>query len=165
VADVYVVNASPIILLLLGKIERLDILASLGSIKLLVPSAVVQEIDAGAGGAAILGDLHKLDLLEIVPEVTVPDEIAQWDLGAGESQVLSVAIKTPGSEVVIDDLAARKCAKTLSCPMIGTVGALLVGKQRGYVQAVKPILTQLLESGLRLSDSMVAFVLDNAGEL
>lgn len=46
-ADVYVVNASPIILL--GKIERLDILACVGT-KLLVPSAVVQEIEVGADG-------------------------------------------------------------------------------------------------------------------
>lgn len=121
-------------------------------------------IDAGTDGEAILAELRNSDRVEVLPEVSVPGAIARWELGAGESQVLSLALETPGSEVVIDDLAARKCAKTLGCRMIGTVGAILVGKQRGYVPAVKPLLTQLLESGLRLSESMVQAVLMAADE-
>jgi hypothetical protein len=40
--------------------------------------------------------------------------IANWDLGSGESHVLSWALSYSDYEAVVDDLAARKCAKALS---------------------------------------------------
>jgi predicted nucleic acid-binding protein len=112
----------------------------------------------------MLDELQKSDRVKIVQDVSVPGSIARWELGAGETQVISLAVLTPRSEVVIDDLAARKCARTMGCQMIGTVGAILVAKQRGVIPAVRPLLTQLLDSGLRLSESMVQAVLAAAEE-
>jgi hypothetical protein len=44
----------------------------------------------------------------------VPGSIAEWRLGVGESSVLALALQQPGIEVLIDDLAARKCARRVS---------------------------------------------------
>ena len=35
-----------------------------------------------------------------------------WDFGAGESAVLAWCLAHPGSEAIIDDLSARRCAAT-----------------------------------------------------
>lgn len=159
--ETYVVNASPIILL--GKIGRLDILTFLDA-KLQVPSTVVEEISVGLDGTALSIELRGLPSVQIVPQVSVPPAIAHWELDAGESQVLSIALETPNCEVLIDDLAARKCARTLGFSMIGTVGVIALCKKRGHIAAVRPVLNQLLESGLRLSDTVISQVLASAGE-
>jgi predicted nucleic acid-binding protein len=37
---------------------------------------------------------------------TAPTSISEWWLGVGESSVLALALQHPGTEVLIDDLAA-----------------------------------------------------------
>ena len=44
------------------------------------------------------------------------------DLGPGESQVLAVALETPGSVAVLDDRLARPEAEALQLPLTGTLG-------------------------------------------
>ncbi|HCA96836.1 MAG TPA: DUF3368 domain-containing protein, partial [Cyanobacteria bacterium UBA9226] len=39
----------------------------------------------------------------------VAPEVAAWDLGKGESAVLSFALKNSGFVAIIDDRAARRC--------------------------------------------------------
>ena len=41
-----------------------------------------------------------------------------WDLGDGESEVLTIALQKRNATVVFDDLLARKCAKLLEMPLI-----------------------------------------------
>jgi predicted nucleic acid-binding protein len=86
---------------------------------------VIDEISVGLDGTILSSELRNIATVKIVPQVNVPPAIAQWELGNGESQVLAAALETPGSAVIIDDLAARKCAKTLGCAMIGTVGVIV----------------------------------------
>jgi len=73
----------------------------------------------------------------------VPELIQSWDLGAGESSVLTWAYANPGTEVIIDDLAARRCAAVLGIPVQGTLGLVLTAKQRGKIPAARPVLAQL----------------------
>jgi predicted nucleic acid-binding protein len=90
VDKVLVVNASPLIFL--ARIERLDLLASLAKL-LVVPEAVIREIQAGSNRDGAADRVHDL---------------------------------VSGSEVVLDDLAARRCARSLDLPMIGTLGVVLL---------------------------------------
>ena len=48
-----------------------------------------------------------------------------WDLGEGESEVLTIALQKGNATVVLDDLLARKCAKLLKVPLIGSIGLLV----------------------------------------
>lgn len=43
-----------------------------------------------------------------------PANILSWDLGAGETQVISHAVTNASDRVVIDDLEARRCAKAIA---------------------------------------------------
>jgi predicted nucleic acid-binding protein len=49
--------------------------------------------------------------------------VVHWDLGAGESQVISQAIQT-GAWTVLDDLAARRCAAAHQIPIVGSLGII-----------------------------------------
>ncbi len=45
------------------------------------------------------------------PNPIIQEFVLAWDLGAGESAVISLAETIPGSTAVLDDLAARRCAQ------------------------------------------------------
>jgi predicted nucleic acid-binding protein len=66
---------------------------------------------------------------------------------------LNVAI--PGTEVILDDLAARRCAATLGIPVRGTLGIVITAKQRGAIPAARPVLEQLRLCGMYLSDRVI----------
>ncbi len=70
----------------------------------------------------------------------------------------------PGTEVIVDDLAARRCAAALGIPVRGTLGLVLTAKQQGILPAARPVLEQLRLSGMYLSDRVMNQALALVGE-
>ena len=156
-----VVNASPLILL--ARIDRLDLLASLAKV-LVLPEAVMREIQEGSHRDESADKVKNLPSVLQVANLPVPERIRLWDLGAGESQVLSHGLQRQGAEVVLDDLAARRCARSLGLPMIGTLGVVILCRHRGVISAARPIIERLLEAGLRLKPALMEGALAKVGE-
>ena len=156
-----VVNASPLILL--ARIDRLDLLVSLAKL-LVVPEAVLREIQVGSDRDGTADKVWNLSAVLQVDDRPVPDQIRVWDLGAGESQVLTHGLERPGAEVVLDDLAARRCARSLGLPMIGTMGIVVLCRHRGIISAARPVLETLREAGLRLKPELMDKGLAKVGE-
>lgn len=135
----WVVDASPLIVL--GTIGRLDLLAALAE-DVVVPEIVVQEVlrvEDEASRALAEGSLRT--------EGVEPDDLVmRWGLGAGETAVLSFA-KRHGYVALIDDLAARRCASVVGIPARGTLGVVLLAKQRGIIPSAARLLVQLRDAG------------------
>ena len=158
---VLVVNASPLIFL--ARIDRLDLLVSLAKL-LVVPEAVIREIQAGSDRDGTADQLKALPSIFRVDDRPLPERIRLWDLGAGESQVLAHGLERPGSEVVLDDLAARRCARSLDLPMIGTLGVVILCRRRGVISAARPVIEALVAAGLRLKPALMDGALAKVGE-
>jgi predicted nucleic acid-binding protein len=156
-----VVNASPLILL--ARIDRLDLLASLAD-RLVVPEAVIREIQAGSHRDDTIERLKSLPSILRLADLSVPDRIHLWDLGAGEAQVLAHGLERQGAEVVLDDLAARRCARSLGLPMIGTVGVVILCRHRGILSSARPVIERLREAGLRLKPALMDEALSKVDE-
>ena len=156
-----VVNASPLILL--ARIDRLDLLTSLAKL-LVLPEAVIREIQAGSHRDETADRVKSLPSVLQVADRPLPDRIRLWDLGAGESQVLAHGLERPGAEVVLDDLAARRCARSLGLPMIGTLGVVILCRHRGVLSAARPVIETLREAGLRLKPALMEKALAKLGE-
>lgn len=92
-----------------------------------------------------------------------PQPAAMWNLDKGEASTIDLALRL-GTAVLVDDLAARRVARELKIPILGTCGLLLLAKRRGHVNALRPLLEQLIESGYYLGDRLVKRVLQKAGE-
>ncbi|NEP51868.1 MAG: DUF3368 domain-containing protein [Moorea sp. SIO3C2] len=90
--------------------------------------------------------------------------VAAWDLGKGESQVLSLCIQTPNFAAIVDDRAARRCAQSLGIITLGTGGLLILAKRRGLITSVSPRIQALRDAGLWLSDSIVNLLKQQAQE-
>lgn len=85
-------------------------------------------------------------------------------MGKGESAVLSYAIQYPEYWAGIDDREARRCALSLGCRHIGTVGIVLLAKRRGIIPNVYDNLRKLQDAGLWLSEIFIKEVCHMAGE-
>jgi len=157
----WVVNASPLILL--ADIAQVSLLEAL-STQMVIPDAVAEEIRAGPQEDAAKRWLKSSGQAFIRRLETIDPIIAAWDLGAGESEVLSWARRSPGYEAVLDDRVARNCAVSLQIPVRGTLGVVLLAKREGLLSHVQPIFQQLLDSGLRIAPKVLNTALKLAGE-
>ncbi|MGH7784825.1 MAG: DUF3368 domain-containing protein, partial [Candidatus Binatia bacterium] len=86
------------------------------------------------------------------------------DLGAGEREVLALALETADSVCVLDDALARQVARALQLRFTGTLGVLIDAKRAGLIPAVRPQLDQLHSLGFRLATHTRTAVLKIAGE-
>lgn len=153
-SNIWVVDASPIILL--AKIGQQNLFTQLAN-QFIIPIAVKQEIEAGS----ISDPAYKWLQQETLSFVSVNPHpaIIAWDLGLGETAVLSYALANPTYRVVIDDGMARRCAHTLRIPIIGTLGIILKAKQNGLIPSAKSLLHELLAHNFRIQDAILAQVL------
>jgi predicted nucleic acid-binding protein len=87
-----------------------------------------------------------------------------WDLGAGESAVISLSEQTPGSMVVLDDLAARRCAQALGLYVTGTIGLVLMAKRAGLIPSAAQALKAITNAGLYISQHHLVSILKQAEE-
>ena len=156
-----VVNASPIICLCKSGLS--EILPAL-FIDIIVPAAVHKEITAKDDTAQACRPFFAPKHVKVEGDIVIPASVMSWDLGEGESAVLSYAVQHSGYWAVIDDREARKCAITLGCLCTGTVGVILLAKRRGIIASVKDSLAKLQNAGLWLSQDLVREICHKAGE-
>jgi len=157
----WVVNASPLILL--GKIGRVSLLKALSD-ELLLPETVVSEVGIRSGGERVLEELVSLAGVEVTPSRGVPPEVEAWDLGPGESQVLTLALLRQDSRAVLDDLEARRCAQSLGVAVIGTLGVVLRAKRRGVIASGRGLIEELRRAGMYVSEALGESALKHLGE-
>jgi predicted nucleic acid-binding protein len=72
-----------------------------------------EEVLAGGASDPATQRLPNLNWARRADSVVVPSLIQAWDLGDGESEVLTFAFSNPASLAIIDDAAARHCARAL----------------------------------------------------
>lgn len=158
--DFWVVDASPIITLAkAGYLHLLDQLASL-----LVPEAVALEVAEGPASDPARKALESGWGVRAVPR-DIPRSVLEWGLGAGESAVLALSLEDGGRAAVLDDAAARSCARTLGVPFLGTLAVVLRAKQAGLISSASEVAAALVQAGLRLDDETLRKALDQgAGE-
>jgi predicted nucleic acid-binding protein len=130
-------NAGP--LMALGKLNRLDVLAGLYGV-VQIPESVYIEVVVngllqGEADAAIVRSFWRQQRW---PVVSVTDAVMKAyqplvKLGDGEQAVLALALATPGSLALLDDVLARREARRLHLQSYGTLGILMSAYQSGLL--------------------------------
>lgn len=158
----WIVDASPLIFL--SKLDRLDLLERAAR-EILTPPAVLAELRAHRDAAT-------KRLLETTERWLRPREPSHrelldrllLDLDRGEAEVLALAQECAAERVVLDDLAARRAARRLRIPVVGTLGVLLAARLRGEVASLRAEIERLRTAGFRASEALITHVLEAAGE-
>jgi predicted nucleic acid-binding protein len=156
-----VLNASPLICLF--KSGLADLLPALFQ-EVLVPEAVLKEVMA-EGKTDFAGEsLISQKWIRRLTDISIDPRVTAWDLGEGESAVLSFALRNADCWAVMDDREARRCAMSLRCRFIGTLGIILLAKKKGIINSVRDSLKKLKGAGFWLSDTLVEEICRRAGE-
>jgi len=129
-----------------------------------VPEAVLAELQAGLERGVSLPNprdlpwpaVDTIQQLDLLPLVT--------HLGEGEREVLALGSESPGALLLLDDRDARRHASVLGLKVTGTLGVLLLAKEQGKIDIIRPIVDRLDGLGFRLCTATRRAVLDLAGE-
>jgi predicted nucleic acid-binding protein len=90
--------------------------------------------------------------------------IAAGGLGRGELEAMALYKRLDADRLLVDDMRARKVAHLNSIQVVGSVGVLLLAKERGLLLAVRPPLDVIQRAGIHLSPAIVAEALRLAEE-
>jgi predicted nucleic acid-binding protein len=96
-------------------------------------------------------DVHKRHLLEI-------------QVDKGEASAMALALEMENSMLIIDDYKARKLAHMLNIDYTGTIGVIILAKQKGIINSIKPILAKIKETNFRISAELELQALIQAKE-
>jgi predicted nucleic acid-binding protein len=156
----WVFDASPLIVL--GKADLLSTISPLAE-TWIIPESVVKEVSQKTDVDSLLNKLSENSRVER-QTVAIEALVANWNLGDGESEVITLAVENSKYGVILDDLSARKCAKILNLPLIGSLGLVVKAKKEGLLEFAKPAFEKLVISGLYLDMDLIKQVLISIGE-
>lgn len=158
---VVIVNSTPIISLAL--IDQLDLLKHLYHEVLMPPTVQAEVLAGGTGGPGVV-QLEQANWVRMRPlrDPRRADLLA--DLDRGEAEVIALAQEINADLVIIDERLGRQHARRLGLTLTGTLGVLLKGKEQQLVATIKPLIEQLRQGGIRLSDRVIAEALKLADE-
>jgi len=90
----------------------------------------------------------------------------QINMGEASALVLAQQLATQGTAalLLIDEHRGRQAAQHCQVAIIGTAGLLVLAKQAGAVDKLRPLLLALRGGGYFLSDRLVEAVLAQSGE-
>lgn len=156
-------NSSPLILF--AAIERFDLLEAVFG-RLLIPPEVWNEVVERGNDRPGIKEVRSSAWLQVVP--LADDRIAYQfltRLDSGEAHAIALCIERPDVEaLVIDDFAGRRLARSIGLDVVGSAGVLVRAKERGIIRQVKPLLDDLVNAGLYMSESAITQALDAADE-
>ena len=159
---IVVSDTTPIISLI--KINRLDLLEELFS-EVLIPDAVFRELTTNtifANEAQIVKSSSFLKISSVQNKKALQLLKAVSGLDDGESEAIILADELKASVLVMDERKGRKVAQKMGINITGTVGILIQAYDEKKISAadVKSYLTQLMNSNIRLSESLIQQALD-----
>ncbi len=153
-------NTTPIISLL--KVDKLNLLKELYA-KIIVPKAVYLEIEDGKE-KPYYHDLTQIDWIEIIEIGNPVSRDYFLDLDEGEAEVLILAKELNADLVIMDEIIGRRYSKQLGFNLTGTIGILLKAKEKGLIESMKDLLTELTKKGTWLSQKLIKKTIELANE-
>lgn len=147
-------NSSPLIAL--TQIGRLDLLRRLYT-SILIPPAVAREVEP---------TVTKLPDWVLVQKLAHPLQpiTVSGSIGPGEREVISLGLELGAALLIVDEQPARRLATSMGLRVIGTVGLLMAGKERGFLAKIRPELDRLLAVRFFMDQDLYDRVIAHAEE-
>ena len=157
-----VVNTTPLIAL--SHVGQMDILKKLYG-EIIIPKAVYRELSVKTESTCKKAVDRSLEWIRVE---NIKNQMAKTmyktQLHDGEVEVMILSKEIAADVVIIDDANAKKHAKYLGLPVTGTLGVLIKAKREGLINELKPILYQMTENGIYISQSLIELCLKQVGE-
>ncbi|MBD2524468.1 DUF3368 domain-containing protein [Nostoc sp. FACHB-133] len=159
--EIIVINTAPLISLVaaLGNLDVLQLYT-----QVLVPFEVCQELLAGGASGFAVTEFEAATWLQKwqIPLNISPLLLNSLDLG--EASVIQLALNESIKTVCIDETVGRRIARLSGLTLTGSIGILLRAKKEGYPVLMRQAIERMLNRGIRLSETVIAVALQQAGE-
>ena len=153
-------NTTPIISLL--KIGKLEILKDLYD-EIYIPQEVFNEIEAGKHKKYYL-NLLTFEWIKI-EQIQDRKSISYFlDLDKGEAEAIVLATESEADLILLDESLGRFHAKHAGLRVTGTIGILVKAKKQGLISELKPLILELKDKGVWLSESLIERIIELANE-
>lgn len=148
----------------LAHLGHLELLRDLFE-RVLLPPAVVAELLYPAGSLTAV-DVTRISFLEQRTPMRL-ERVQEFlkTLDPGEAEALALAEEVGAHLVLIDEAAGRAAALNSGLAVMGTLGLLVKGKERGKIPVVAPLILRLRkELGFFISADLQDWILRRVGE-
>jgi len=145
-------------LVALSIMDRLDLLESIFG-KVYVPQAVYDEVTISYKPQSLKLKNYLKDKI-----ITVDLNIVQMGLGQGELEAIALYKHLNSDFLLIDDRRAKKFAQLNSVNVIGSLGVMILAKERGLITLIRDDVEKLISSDVFISENLINRVLASVGE-
>ena len=153
-------NTTPIISLL--KLNQLELLQKIYT-EIYIPTAVYKEIEAGKA-KGYYKDLSEIDWINII-EIQDKQAVKYFlDLDAGEAEAIVLATELNADLIILDEKLGRFHAKHADLKVTGTIGILIKAKSEGLIEKLEPLLNELTNKEVWISEKLKSEILKKVGE-
>ena len=128
-----------------------------------IPQEVFNEIEAGKHKKYYL-NLLTFEWIKI-EQIQDRKSIAYFlDLDKGEAEAIVLATESEADLILLDESLGRFYAKHAGLRVTGTIGILVKAKKQGLISELKPLILELKDKGVWLSESLIERILELANE-
>lgn len=155
-------NSTPLIAL--NKIGKLNLLKQIYG-EIIIPYAVYEEVILESNikdSNDFIKESRFINIIGIKNEEA--KRLFVTSLHKGEVEVMILAKEIEADICIIDDLLARKYAKYYNIKITGTIGILLKAKELSVITNLRPIMDELISSGIYIDNKLYSRVLEIAKE-
>lgn len=82
----------------------------------------------------------------------------------GEASAIALAMEIDSPLLILDDLKGRKLAAQLNLRFTGTLGVLILAKQKGIIALLKPYFDKIEATDFRVPGDLIQRILKELGE-
>ena len=116
-----------------------------------IPQEVFNEIEAGKHKKYYL-NLLTFEWIKIEDRKSIAYLL---DLDKGEAEAIVLATESEADLILLDESLGRFHAKHAGLRVTGTIGILVKAKKQGLISELKPLILELKEKGVWLSESFI----------
>jgi predicted nucleic acid-binding protein len=129
----------------------------------LIPEAVYDEVSVSGKPNADKIQQWAHNKIASIKDDKFIHELAEI-LDMGEAEAIALYKVKNADYLLIDERKGRKIAESYNIKIIGTLGLLLLAKQKGFLESVKPCIELLQQSTIRIAPELFQMTLQRAGE-
>lgn len=141
-------------LIILKKLGRLDLLESLFT-KVIITQIIADEFMEELPGYFQIENPKDINYQRILETI----------LDKGEASAIALSLEKKDCLLIIDDNKARREAAQLKIKFTGTLGILVVAKEKGLIHSLSEIIREIRKTNFRISDKYLYEILKKSGEI
>jgi predicted nucleic acid-binding protein len=140
-------------LILLHKVGRIPLLKSLFG-KITITSTIANEFGQTLPDFVSIED----------PEDKIYQQILEGFLDPGEASAIAFALEQDDCLLIMDDTKGRREARKLKLNVTGTIGILIIAKEKGLIKSFTEVINEISQTDFRISESLILEAKRRCGE-